>query len=176
MSAWSGTQLYSCQPLAAAIVALCHLEKNIRNPRRILQNECINKFRSTLTINGAAVEQVSRTTFLRVNNNTLLAKKAQQHLYFIHKLERAGAPSCTPTKVAIESISSSCITVWFWSCTVSIRKTLHRIVNTAERFICASLPTLLDLFTHKALSIVGDPSHFLQGKGSVRMLTSEMQP
>jgi len=64
---------------------------------------------------------------------------------------------------AIESILSSCITRWFRSCTASDRKTLQRIVNTAERIIGASLPSLLDLYktrlTRRALSIVSDPTH-----------------
>ena len=64
---------------------------------------------------------------------------------------------------AIESILSSCITLWFGSCTASNRKTLQRIVNTAERIIGASLPSLLDIYNtrlnRKALSIVGDPTH-----------------
>jgi len=49
-----------------------------------------------LTINDAAVEQVSCTKFLGVhrdlfwsNNTTSLAKKAQQRLDFVHKLKRA---------------------------------------------------------------------------------------
>ncbi|XP_063757386.1 zinc finger MYND domain-containing protein 15-like [Eleginops maclovinus] len=36
---------------------------------------------------------------------------------------------------AIESILSSCITLWFGSCTASDRKTLQRIVNPTERII-----------------------------------------
>ena len=64
---------------------------------------------------------------------------------------------------AIESILSSCITLWFRSCTASNRKTLQRVGNTAERIIGASLPSLLDIYNtrlnRKALSIVGDPTH-----------------
>ena len=124
-----------------------------------------------LTINGAAVEQVSSTKFLGVtitddltwkNNTTALAKKAQQRLYFIRKLKRAGAPlpiMLSFYRGATESILSSCITLWFGSCTLSNRKSLQQIVNSAQRIIGASLPSLQDIYhnrlTRKALSIVG---------------------
>ncbi|KAK3506083.1 hypothetical protein QTP70_003694 [Hemibagrus guttatus] len=61
----------------------------------------------------------------------------------------------------IESILSSCITVWFGNCTVSDRKTLQRIVRTAEKIIGVSLPSITDIYTtrciRKANNIVDDP-------------------
>jgi len=54
-----------------------------------------------LTINSSAVERVSSTKFWGVHitedlpwntNPAALAKKAQQHLYFLHKLRMAIAP------------------------------------------------------------------------------------
>ncbi|GAA6102851.1 uncharacterized protein LOC112847167, partial [Tachysurus ichikawai] len=64
---------------------------------------------------------------------------------------------------AIESILSSCITVWFENCTISDRKTLQRIVRTAEKIIGVSLPSIRDIYTtrciRKANSIVDDPTH-----------------
>ena len=123
---------------------------------------------SSLTIGGAAVEQVSRTEFLGVNiteelsrrnNTSSLAKKAQQRLHFVRKLKRAGAPSPIMHSFyrgAMENILTSCITVWFRSCAASNRKTLQRIIG-------ASLPSLLDIYntrlTCRARSIVGDPFH-----------------
>ncbi|KAK3513634.1 hypothetical protein QTP70_028830 [Hemibagrus guttatus] len=63
----------------------------------------------------------------------------------------------------IESILSSCITAWFGNCTVSDRKTLQRIVRTAEKIIGVSLPSISDMYTtrciRKANSIVDDPTH-----------------
>ena len=122
-----------------------------------------------LTIDGAAVERVSSTKFLGVHNsedlswshNTAsLAKKAQQRLYFLCKLRRAGAPPPiihTFYRGTIESILSSCITVWYGACTVSCRKTLQCIVRAAERIIGVSLPPLLDIYntriTSKAIRI-----------------------
>lgn len=76
-----------------------------------------------LTVNSGAVERVSSTKFLSVqvredlswtNNTASLARKAQQRLYFLHKLRRARAQAsiiCTSYRGTIESIQSSCITV-----------------------------------------------------------------
>ncbi|XP_073700538.1 ribonuclease inhibitor-like [Garra rufa] len=63
----------------------------------------------------------------------------------------------------IESTLSSCITVWFGNCTISGRKTLQRIVRTAEKIIGVSLPSIEDIYTtrciRKATSIVADRTH-----------------
>uniref|UniRef100_A0A8C5EG57 Reverse transcriptase domain-containing protein n=1 Tax=Gouania willdenowi TaxID=441366 RepID=A0A8C5EG57_GOUWI len=128
-----------------------------------------------LTIDGAAVERVSSTKFLGVHisedlswclNSASLAKKANQRLYFLRKLRRARAPSSimhTFYSGTIESIMSSCITVWYGACTVSCRKSLQRIVRIAEKIIGVSLPPLLDIYnsrlTRKATRIAGDPTH-----------------
>ncbi|KAK0155268.1 Retrovirus-related Pol polyprotein from type-1 retrotransposable element R1 [Merluccius polli] len=128
-----------------------------------------------LTIDDAAVERVSSTKFLGVHisedlswshNTASLAKKAQQRLYFLRKLRRAGAPPPimhTFYRSTIESTLTSCITVWYSACTVSCRKTLQRIVRAAERIIGVSLPPLLDIYntriTSKAIRIAGDPTH-----------------
>ncbi len=128
-----------------------------------------------LTINGATVERVSSTKFLGVhitedlswtNNTAALAKKAQQRLYFLRKLRRARAPApimCTFYRGTIESILTSCITVWYGACNASCRKSLQRIVRAAEKIVGVSLPSLQDIYntrlTRKALSIAGDPTH-----------------
>ncbi len=128
-----------------------------------------------LTINGATVERVSSTKFLGVhitedlswtNNTASLAKKAQQRLYFLRKLRRARAPTpimCTFYRGTIESILTSCITVWYGACNASCRKSLQRIVRAAEKIVGVSLPSLQDIYstrlTRKALSIAGDPTH-----------------
>uniref|UniRef100_A0A9J7ZV96 Reverse transcriptase domain-containing protein n=1 Tax=Cyprinus carpio carpio TaxID=630221 RepID=A0A9J7ZV96_CYPCA len=128
-----------------------------------------------LTINGATVERVSSTKFLGVHitedlswtdNTAALAKKSQQRLYFLRKLRRARAPPpimYTFYRGTIESILTSCITVWYGACNVSCRKTLQRIVRAAEKIIGVSLPSLQDIYgtrlTRKALCIAGDPTH-----------------
>uniref|UniRef100_A0A9J8CRL9 Alkylated DNA repair protein AlkB homologue 8 N-terminal domain-containing protein n=1 Tax=Cyprinus carpio carpio TaxID=630221 RepID=A0A9J8CRL9_CYPCA len=128
-----------------------------------------------LTINGATVERVSSTKFLGVHitedlswtdNTTALAKKSQQRLCFLCKLRRARAPPpimYTFYRGTIESILTSCITVWYGACNASCQKTLQRIVRAAEKIIGVSLPSLQDIYgirlTRKALCIAGDPTH-----------------
>ncbi|KAK1784223.1 hypothetical protein P4O66_003953 [Electrophorus voltai] len=55
-----------------------------------------------------------------------------------------------------------CITTWFGNCTVFDRKTLQRIVRTAEKIIGVSLPSITDIYTtrciRKASSNVEDPT------------------
>ncbi len=102
----------------------------------------------------------------QTNNTAALAKKAQQRLYFLRKLRRTRAPAsimCTFYRGTIESILTSCITVWYGACTTSYRKTLQRIVRAAENIVGVSLPSLQDIYstrlTRKALCIAGDPTH-----------------
>ncbi|KAK3554317.1 hypothetical protein QTP70_020817 [Hemibagrus guttatus] len=63
----------------------------------------------------------------------------------------------------IESILTSCITVWFGGCTASCRKTLQCIVNAVSKIICVSLPSLVDIFhtclTSRAIGIAADGPH-----------------
>ncbi len=99
-------------------------------------------------------------------NTAALAKKAQQHLYFLRKFRRSRAPAsimCTFYRGTIEIILTSCITVWYGACNASCRKTLQRIVKAAEKIVGVSLPSLQDIYstrlTHKALCIAGDPTH-----------------
>ena len=82
-----------------------------------------------------------------------LARTAHQRLYFLSKLRRARAPTpimCTFYRGAIESMLTSCITVWYGACTASCA------VRAAEEIIRTSLPSLQDSYssrlTRKALS------------------------
>ncbi|KAI5100729.1 gastrula zinc finger protein XlCGF28.1-like [Silurus meridionalis] len=126
-------------------------------------------------------------------NTSSITKKAQQRLYFLRRLRKAHLPPPILTmfcSTAIESILSSCITAWFGNCTVSDRKTLQRIVRTAEMIIGVSLPSIMDIYTRrcirKANSIVDDhthPSHTLftllpSGKRfrSIRAVTTSFFP
>ncbi|KAI5625499.1 gastrula zinc finger protein XlCGF28.1-like [Silurus asotus] len=87
-------------------------------------------------------------------------------LYFLRRLRLAHLPPPILSMLyrgTIESILSSCITAWFGNCTVSDRKTLQRIVRTAEKIIGVSLPSIMDIYTtrciRKAHSIVDDHTH-----------------
>ncbi|KAK3523719.1 hypothetical protein QTP70_009267 [Hemibagrus guttatus] len=99
-------------------------------------------------------------------NTSSISKKVQQHLYFLRRLWKAHLPPPLLTvfyRGTIESVLSSCITAWFGNCTVSDRKTLQRIVRTAEKIIGVSLPSITGMYTtrciRKANSIVDDPTH-----------------
>ena len=58
---------------------------------------------------------------------------------------------CSFYRGIIESILTSCIIVWFGSCTAFNRRILQRRVSVAGKIIGASLPSLLDIYnTHLA--------------------------
>ncbi len=130
-----------------------------------------------LTIDSSTVEKVSSTKFLGVHitedltwttNTMSLSKKAQQHLHFLRRLKRASLPPPILTtfyRGTIESVLTSCITVWYGNCSAADRKTLQRTVNTAAKIIGAPLPSILDIFlarcSSKTHSIMKDPSHSL---------------
>ncbi len=95
-----------------------------------------------------------------------ISKKAQQRLHFLRRLKRASLPPPILTtfyRGTIESVLTSCITVWYGNCCAADRKTLQRTVNTAAKIIGAPLPSILDIFltrcSSKAKSIVEDPTH-----------------
>ncbi len=128
-----------------------------------------------LTIDSSTVERVSSTKFLGVHitedltwstNTISLFKKAQQRLHFLRRLKRARLPPPILTtfyRGTIESVLTSCITVWYGNCSAADRKTLQRTVNTAAKIIGAPLPSILDIFlarcSSKTNSIVKDPIH-----------------
>ncbi len=153
-----------------------NLSLNVEKTKEIVVDfRRVHTQHAPLTINGATVERASSTKFLGVhitedlswtNNTAALAKKAQQRLYFLRKLRRAKAPTpimCTFYRGTIESILTSCITVWYGAYNASCRKSLQRIVRAAEKIVGVSLPSLQDIYstrlTRKALSIAGDPTH-----------------
>ncbi|XP_037537935.1 coiled-coil domain-containing protein 18 [Nematolebias whitei] len=150
-----------------------HHSARLSNPLGKKTKEIVVDFRRTqtkhapLSINGVVVERVSSTKFLGVHisedlswtiNTAAVAKKAHQRLYFLRKLRRARAPTPIMTtfyRGAIESILMSCSTVWYGACTASCRKSLQRIVRTAEKIIGTSLPCLQDLHSSRLRSMIG---------------------
>ncbi len=153
-----------------------NLSLNVEKTKEIVVDfRRVHTQHAPLTINGVTVERASSTKFLGVhitedlswtNNTAALAKKAQQRLYFLRKLRRARAQTpimFTFYRGTIESILTSCITVWYGACNASCRKSLQRIVRAAEKIVGVSLPSLQNIYstrlTRKALSIAGDPTH-----------------
>ncbi|KAK1795852.1 hypothetical protein P4O66_008965 [Electrophorus voltai] len=128
---------------------------------------------SPLAIDGSSVEIVKNIKFLGVHivenltwtlNTSSITKRAQQRLYFLRKLREAHLPSPILTtfyRGTVETILSSCIITWFGNCTTFDRKTLQRIVRTAEKIIGVSLPSITNIYitrcSRKATNIVKDP-------------------
>lgn len=128
-----------------------------------------------LFIRELEVERVQKFKYLGVHINedltwtphiTQLVKKAQQRLYFLRRLRKFGMSpkilsnfySCT-----IESVLTSCITVWYGSATVMDRKRLQRVVKTAQKITRTPLPSLQSIYNcrvhRRAAAIIKDPSH-----------------
>ncbi len=80
------------------------------------------------------------------------------------KKSQSPAPiMCTFYRGTIESILTSCITVWYGACNASCRKSLQGEWEQLRRSLVSLSPSLQDIYntrlTRKALSIAGDPTH-----------------
>ncbi len=76
-------------------------------------------------------------------NTKSISKKPQQRQHFLRRLKRTSLPPPILTtfyRGTIESVLTSCITVWYGNCRAADRKTLQRTVNTAAKIIGALLP------------------------------------
>ncbi|KAK3554336.1 hypothetical protein QTP70_020800 [Hemibagrus guttatus] len=111
------------------------------------------------------VEVQRLTAWCRANNLSLNVEKTKEMVVDFRRAQSDRSPLDIDGSnvVIIERILSSCITAWFGNCTVSDRKTLQRIVRTAEKIIGVSLPSITDIYStlcnHKANSIVDNPTH-----------------
>uniref|UniRef100_A0A3P9JJJ8 Reverse transcriptase domain-containing protein n=1 Tax=Oryzias latipes TaxID=8090 RepID=A0A3P9JJJ8_ORYLA len=126
-------------------------------------------------IGGDAVEVVSSFRYLGVHissdltwstNTSCLVKKAHQRLYFLRRLKRAGMgiPVLTSFyRCVVESVMTSCITVWHGSCSAAERKALQRVTKAAQRTVGCSLPSTTDIYKtrcrKRASCILKDPTH-----------------
>ncbi|KAK1792647.1 hypothetical protein P4O66_012581 [Electrophorus voltai] len=143
--------------------------------QELVSNRRARRDYSLLAINGSSVEIIKNIKFLGVHiaenltwslNTSFITKRAQQCLYFLRKLREAHPPSTILTtfyRGTVESILSSCIITWFGNCTAFDRKTLQRIVRTAEKIIRVSLLSITNIYItrciRKATNIVKDPTH-----------------
>ena len=128
-----------------------------------------------LFIGGAAVEIAESTKFLGVHissnlswtqHTASLTKKANQRLHFLRRLRKAQLPPPILTtfyRGTIESILTSCISVWYGSCTAADRKALQRVVKAAAKITGTSLTSIEDIAHSRCLSkakkIIADPTH-----------------
>ena len=111
-----------------------------------------------LLIHGEEVDRVNNIKFLGIHissnltwslNTSHLVKKAQQRLFFLRKLKRAGLSSRLLVnfyRSTIESILCLSVTVWYGSCTAKDRKDLARVVKSAQRIGGSPLPNLDSLY------------------------------
>ncbi len=89
-------------------------------------------------------------------------------------------PSCaTFYRGTIESILTSCITVWYGACNASCRKSLQRIVRAAEKIVGVSLPSLrtstapVSPAKPSALQVIPPPDTQLLQSAAIREETAE---
>lgn len=114
-----------------------------------------------LIIKGTVVERADSYRYLGLQvtsdlnwtlNTVATVKKAQQRLYFIRLLRKAGL-HCRPLtqvyKGLIESILTTGITVWYGNTTQTERKALQRVIKTAERIIRTELPSMDTIYTQR---------------------------
>ncbi|XP_077599374.1 UBAP1-MVB12-associated (UMA)-domain containing protein 1 isoform X1 [Stigmatopora nigra] len=139
-----------------------------------------------LLINGVCVDRVQSFKFLGVHvtdrlswstNTTVLVKKAQKRLHFLRVLRRDKLDTkllATFYRATVESILTYGITVWYTGSTTADKKAIQRVINTAQKIVGCSLPTLEDIanprYLRRAGSIVGDPYH--PGHGLFQLLPS----
>ncbi|XP_063739694.1 titin-like [Eleginops maclovinus] len=112
-----------------------------------------------ITIDGTPVERVSSFRFLGVNisedltwthHTRVISKTARQRLFFLRRLRKFNMDSrilCNFYRCTIESILTGCITAWYGSCTALNRKTLQRVVKTAQHNARTELPSMEDLYS-----------------------------
>ena len=160
------------------LVEWCNINNlvlNVSKTKEIIVDFRKDRTHTPLHINNAAVEITSSTKFLGVEitddlkwtpNTTCLVKKAQKRLYFLRRMRRAHLPSpilITFYRSTIESVLTSCISLWFWSCNEHDRKAVQRVVRTAEKITGTSLPSIQDVAERRCLSraqnIAKDPTH-----------------
>ncbi len=89
----------------------------------------------------------------------------QQHYITLQEGATVSTVSLHPSSplCPIESVLTSCITVWYGNCSAADHKILQQTVNTAAKLISAPLPSILDIFlarcSSKTTSIVKDSTH-----------------
>ena len=97
-------------------------------------------------------------------------KKAHQRFYCLRKLKGADMSTAILKsfyKCVVESILTSCITLWHCSCTVAEKQALQQVVNSAQWIIGCRLPSLSTIYItrcmDRAASIMKDSTHPAHG-------------
>nr|XP_061796100.1 ileal sodium/bile acid cotransporter-like [Nerophis lumbriciformis] len=128
-----------------------------------------------LAINGECVERVNSFKLLGVHisddlswsaNARAVVERAQQRLHFLGVLKKNHLEQkllVSFYRATVESILTYCITVWYAGCTEADRRSLQKVINTAQKIIGCSLPSLEDIasscYQKRANNIMKDRSH-----------------
>ncbi len=124
---------------------------------------------------GVCMERVPAFRFLGINiaedlswntNTSEAVKKAQQRLYFSRTLRKNQLQEqllVSFYRCAIESVKIYCISMWYTSSSAADKKALQWVINSAQKIIGGSLPSLKELYTvhslGRAANILEDPFH-----------------
>ena len=99
-------------------------------------------------------------------NAEIIAKKAQQRMFFLRQLKKFRVNKTILTQfyqAAIESVLTFSITVWFGSANIHNKNMLEGIVKTASKITGSKLPLIESIYTtrtlRKATTIISDSTH-----------------
>ena len=97
---------------------------------------------------------------------TIVARKAQQRLYFLRQLKKFRArkePLLQFYRATVESVLTFSISTWFCSSSQEDKDRLEKVFTTARKIVGCDLPSLQSLYneraTKRALKISADPVH-----------------
>ncbi len=130
---------------------------------------------SPFMISGTPVERVSSFKYLGINISEDLTwtthiqtqvKKVRQRLYHLRQLRKFRvSPAILKTfySVAIDSVLTQCISVWYGNVSNQDCKALQRVVRLAEGISGSALPSLQDIYLKRcksrAAKIFKDSNH-----------------
>ena len=99
-------------------------------------------------------------------NAETIAKKAQQHTFFLRQLKKFRVSKTVLTqfyRAAIESVLTFSITVWFGSAGIHNKNMHEGIVKTASKITGSKLPLIESIYTtrtlRKATTIISGSTH-----------------
>ena len=105
-----------------------------------------------ILIDGAVLEQVESFKVLGVHitnklewskHTKTVITRARQSLFPLRKLKRFGmGPQILKRFYSFNIESTGCITAWYGNCSASDRKTLQRVMRTAQYITGAKLPAI----------------------------------
>ena len=99
-------------------------------------------------------------------NAEIIAKKAQQRMFFLRQLKKFRVNKTILTQfyqAVTESVLTFSITVWFGCASIHKKNMLEEIVKTASKITGSKLPLIESIYTtrtlRKATTIISDSTH-----------------